>query len=136
MAYWLLKTEPDAYSFADLEREGSTVWDGVTNNVALKHMRVVKAGDLALVYHTGDERQAVGLAEITSNPYPDPRQNDPKLIVFDLRPLRRLPRPVALAQVKADARFANFELVRQARLSVMPVNQPYRALFLALAGEE
>lgn len=122
-AYWLLKSEPDAYNYADLEREGRTVWDGVANTAALKHMRSVQVGDLALIYHTGDERQAVGLAEIISGPYPDPQANDPKLVVFDLRPLRRLAKPVSLATIKADPFFADFALVRQSRLSVVPVNE-------------
>ncbi len=125
--YWLLKTEPDAYSFADLEQDKGTVWDGVSNNAALKHMRLMKAGDLALIYHTGSERQAIGLAEITRDPYPDPAaqadmpRRGAALIVVDVRPLQRLPQPVTLAAVKADPFFADFALVRQARLSVVPV---------------
>jgi predicted RNA-binding protein with PUA-like domain len=132
---WLLKTEPDHYAYADLERDGATVWDGVSNNAALKHMRDMRPGDLALIYHTGEERQAVGLAEITSEPYADPQAGDPKLVVVNVRPLRRLPRPVTLAQVKADTSFANFALVRQGRLSVVPVApEEWRGL-LAMAGE-
>lgn len=121
MGYWLLKTEPDVYSFADLERDGRTVWDGVANNAALKHIRSVRKGDEAIVYHTGDERAAVGLARVTSGPYADPGAGDPRLVVFDVAPLRRLGRPVTLAEVKADAAFASFALVREPRLSVMPV---------------
>ena len=134
-AYWLLKSEPENYSYADLERDGATVWDGVSNNAALLHIRAMRPGDLALIYHTGDERQAVGLAEITSAPYADPKLGDPKLAVVDVRPLRRLPRPVTLAQVKADPAFADFALVRQGRLSVVPVNPAQWALLLALAGD-
>ncbi|WP_409574082.1 EVE domain-containing protein [Kouleothrix sp.] len=136
MAYWLLKTEPEAYAYADLERDGATVWDGVSNNAALLHIRAMRPGDQALIYHTGDERQAVGLAEITSAPYADPRQADPKLAVVDIRPLRRLGRPVTLAQVKADPAFADFALVRQGRLSVVPVSPEQWARLMALAGEE
>ncbi|NJN17362.1 MAG: EVE domain-containing protein [Oscillochloris sp.] len=132
--YWLLKSEPEAYSYADLEREASAVWDGVANNAALKHMREAQPGDMVLIYHTGDERQAVGLAEITSAPYPDPKQDDPRLIVFDVRPLQPLPQPVTLAAIKADPFFADFALVRQARLSVVPVNPEQWARILALAG--
>lgn len=134
-SYWLLKSEPASYSYADLERDGATVWDGVSNNAALLHIRAMRPGDLALIYHTGDERQAVGLAEITSAPYADPKLADPKLAVVDARPLRRLPRPVTLAQVKADPAFADFALVRQGRLSVVPVTPAQWERLLALAGE-
>jgi predicted RNA-binding protein with PUA-like domain len=135
-AFWLLKTEPDHYSYADLERDGATIWDGVANNTALMHIRTMRPGDLALIYHTGDERQAVGVAEITSAPYADPQAGDPKLVVVDIRPLRRLPRPVTLAAVKADPEFADFGLVRLGRLSVVPVNQAQWAKLLRMAGED
>ena len=134
-AYWLLKSEPDHYSYADLERDGATVWDGVSNNAALMHLRAMRPGDMALIYHTGEERQAVGVAEITSEPYPDPQAGDPKLVVVDVRPLRRLPRPVPLAAVKADAAFADFALVRQGRLSVVPVAPDQWRRLLEMAGE-
>jgi predicted RNA-binding protein with PUA-like domain len=136
MNFWLLKTEPDHYSYADLERDGATIWDGVANNTALMHIRTMQPGDLALIYHTGDQRQAVGLAEITSPPYPDPRAGDPKLVVVDLRPLRRLPQPVTLAAVKADPAFADFALVRQGRLSVVPVTPEQWRKLLGMAGEK
>jgi predicted RNA-binding protein with PUA-like domain len=133
--FWLLKTEPEHYSYADLERDGATVWDGVANNTALMHIRAMQPGDLALIYHTGDERQAVGLAEITSMPYADPQAGDPKLVVVDLRPLRRLSQPVTLVAVKADPEFADFALVRQGRLSVVPVADAQWARLLEMAGE-
>jgi predicted RNA-binding protein with PUA-like domain len=98
------------------------------------HIRTMQPGDLALIYHTGDQRQAVGLAEITSTPYPDPQANDPKLAVVDLRPLRALPRPVTLTAVKADPEFADFALVRQGRLSVVPVTDAQWARLLQMAG--
>jgi predicted RNA-binding protein with PUA-like domain len=120
--YWLLKTEPSTYSFADLEREKRATWDGVANALALKHLRSMKRGDLAFIYHTGDERQIVGTAEVTSDPYPDPQENNPKLVVIDLKLRERLPRPVTLAEIKARQEFQDFELVRMGRLSVMPVN--------------
>ncbi|ABY36575.1 MAG TPA: EVE domain-containing protein [Chloroflexus aurantiacus] len=131
--YWLLKTEPTVYSFADLVREGRTVWDGVSNNVALKHMREMRSGDEALIYHTGDERQAVGLAQVVSDPYPDPKQSDPRLIVVDVVPLRALPHPVSLNDIKADPFFADFALVRQGRLSVVPVSAAQWERLLAMA---
>ncbi len=135
MRFWLLKTEPENYSYADLERDGATVWDGVGNNTALMHIRTMQPGDLALIYHTGDQRQAIGLAEITSAPYADPQAGDPKLVVVDLRPLRRLLLPVTLAAVKADPEFADFALVRQGRLSVVPVTPEQWGKLLLMAGE-
>jgi len=119
--HWLLKTEPSTYSFDTLEKEGRAVWDGVANPVALKHLRSMAAGDQALIYHTGAEKQVVGVAKVTRGGYPDPQRDDPKLVVVDLAPVRRV-RPVTLAAIKADSRFADWELVRLPRLSVMPVS--------------
>ena len=133
--YWLLKTEPDDYSFADLTRDGGTVWDGVSNNAALIHLRAMQLGDQALIYHTGDERQAVGIATITSAPYADPKLGNPKLVVVDVAPLRLLARPVTLAAIKAEPAFADFALVRQGRLSVVPVSPEQWARLLGMAGE-
>lgn len=133
MAFWIFKTEPESYSFADLVRDGGTVWDGISNNAALLHLRAARPGDQVLIYHTGDERRAVGIAEVTSAPYPDPQLNDPKLVVVDVRPLRALPRPVTLAAIKADPFFADFALVRQGRLSVVPVTEEQWARLLAMA---
>jgi predicted RNA-binding protein with PUA-like domain len=132
--YWLLKTEPGSYSFADLERDGTTPWDGVRNAAALKHLREMRPGDQVLIYHTGSERQAVGLAEVCSEPYPDPQATDGPPVV-DVRVLRRLTRPVALATIKAEPFFADFALVRQGRLSVVPVAPEQWERLLALAGE-
>lgn len=134
MAYWILKTEPDSYSYADLTRDGATVWDGVANNAALIHLRAMAPGDAALIYHTGDERRAVGLAEVVRGPYPDPKLADPKLVVVDVRPAGELPRPVELAAIKADPFFADFALVRQGRLSVVPVTAEQWARLMAMAG--
>ena len=121
--HWLLKTEPSTYSYADLERDKNAVWDGVSNALALKHLRSMKRGDLAFIYHTGDEKQIVGIAEVTSDPYPDPKEKDVRLVVVDLKPRHRMSRPVTLSEVKADAEFRDFELVRIGRLSVMPVSE-------------
>jgi predicted RNA-binding protein with PUA-like domain len=123
MAYWLLKTEPSDYSYADLERDGKTVWDGVGNNLALTYMRKVHKGDLALIYHTGDEKAAIGIAEVVSEPYVDPKLDDPKMVVFDVKAKKKLPKPVTLAQVKADENFSDFLLVKNSRLSAMPVTE-------------
>jgi predicted RNA-binding protein with PUA-like domain len=121
MARWLLKTEPDTYAWDQLVKDKRTVWDGVANNTALKHIRSMKKGDVALIYHTGDERAAVGVAEIVSNPYPDPDEQDDKLVVVDLKPKKKLPQPVTLADIKADPAFAGWDLLRIGRLSVVPV---------------
>ena len=136
MAGWLLKTEPTVYSYDDLERDQKTVWDGVSNNLALKHIRQVQKGDLALIYHTGEEKAIVGIAEVASAAYADPKQNDPKLAVFELKPKRRLARVVGLAEVKANEKLKDFELVRMARLSVMPVNDVVWKVLMKMAGEK
>ncbi len=132
--YWLLKTEPSDYSYADLNRDGKTVWDGVSNNLALKHLRNMKAGDLAFLYHTGKERALVGIAEVISDPYPDPSRNDTRLVVVDVKAEEELPQRVSLAEVKADSEFSDFLLVRLPRLSVMPVTPPQWNRLLAMAG--
>lgn len=121
MSYWLLKTEPSDYSYADLERDRRTVWDGVANNAALKHMRAVREGDEALIYHTGKERRAVGVARVVSDPYPDPQSDDERLVVFEIEPLHELATPAPLAEIKQNPDFTTFDLVRIPRLSVMPV---------------
>jgi len=118
---WLLKTEPSTYSFDDLVRDKRTTWDGVSNPVALKNLRAMRKGDQAFVYHTGAEKAIVGIARIAGDPRPDPKLDDPRLVVVELEPVRGLRKPVSLAAVKADRRFADFALVRISRLSVMPV---------------
>ena len=119
--YWILKTEPSTYSFDRLVTERRAVWDGVTNAVALKHIRCMAKGDHAGIYHTGDEKALVGLARIVSDPYPDPKGDDPKLAVVDIEAGDRLAHPVTLATIKADPAFAELGLVRMSRLSVVPV---------------
>ena len=121
MAFWLLKTEPSDYAYSDLVREKKTVWDGVSNNLALKYIRQLRKGDLALIYHTGNEKAVVGIAVLISDPYPDPEQNDPRLVVVDVKPKKKLVREISLAEVKSNSKLKDFELVRLPRLSVMPV---------------
>ncbi len=121
MNYWLVKQEPTTYNYDMLEKDKKTVWDGVHNNLALKHMRAMKKGDQAFFYHTGDEKQAVGIIEIMSNPYPNPKEDDERFVVVEVKPLSRLKRPVTLAEIKKDAKFKNWELLKISRLSVMPV---------------
>ena len=130
---WLLKTEPGTYAYSDLARDGRTCWDGVSNPVALSHLRAMKKGDEAFFYHTGAEKAIVGLARIVSDPYPDPKLGDPRRVVVDVAPVRPLARPVTLAAVKADPRFKDFALVRIGRLSVMPVSPEQWKALLALA---
>jgi predicted RNA-binding protein with PUA-like domain len=137
LARWLLKTEPDCYSWSDLVRDKTTAWDGVTNALALKHIRSMKKGDEALVYHTGDERAAVGVARVASNPYPDPNGEDERHVVVDLKAGKPLPRPVTLDEFKADPAFAGWDLLRIGRLSVVPVPDAMweRVLHLAAVGK-
>lgn len=120
---WLFKTEPTNYSYADLERDGQTVWDGVTNALALKHLREVKTGDTALIYHTGDERQIVGVADVVRGSYVNPDFDDPKLAVCEVRARERLETPVTLGQIKAEPKLSEWALVRNSRLSVVPVSE-------------
>lgn len=124
MGKWLLKTEPGTYGWEDLVRDKRTTWDGVANAAALKNIRAMKKGDLALIYHTGDVKAVIGVAEITSDPYPDPKDKDGKAAVIDLKPKRKLANAVTLAQIKGDPAFEGFDLIRIGRLSVVPVPDP------------
>jgi predicted RNA-binding protein with PUA-like domain len=119
---WLFKTEPSVYSFQQLEKDKKTMWDGVKNNLALKNLKDISRGDEILIYHTGDEKAAVGVARALGGAYPDPSKKDPKLLVVDIEALKPLPRPVTLAEVKANKKLANFDLVRLSRLSIMKVS--------------
>ncbi len=132
--YWLLKTEPEEYSFDQLVADRRTVWDGVSNNLALKYLRKMKMGDKVLVYHTGNERAVVGIAEVMSNPYPDPDADDDKQVVIKIKPIRKLPYPVPLADIKGNKTFKDFELVRISRLSVVPVKKIYWSTILGMGG--
>jgi len=119
--YWILKTDADTYPFEQLVRERRAVWDGVSNALALKHIRSMAKGDQVFIYHSGDDKALVGLARVVSDPYPDPKAKDPKLVVVDIEAGDRLARPVTLAEVKADPAFTDLGLVRMSRLSVIPV---------------
>ena len=122
--YWLVKQEPSGprgYNFSTLEKEKTTVWDGVHNNLALKHMRNMKKNDLVMYYHTGDERQIVGIMTITSKPYPNPEEDNERFVVVDVKYKKRLKNPVSLELMKKEKSFKNWELLRISRLSVMPV---------------
>ncbi|RIL04834.1 MAG: EVE domain-containing protein [Proteobacteria bacterium] len=118
--YWLVKSEPSTYSWDDLVRDGGTRWDGVRNALARIHLAAMKRGDLALVYHSGDDKAVVGIARVTRAAYPDPSADDGRWLAVDLAPVRPLAERVPLATVKQDAKLARFALVKQSRLSVMP----------------
>ena len=136
MNRWLFKTEPTTYSFQKLLKDGKTLWDGVKNPLALKHLASIRKGDPILIYHTGSDRQIVGLARAASNPFADPRKKNPKLLVIELEPDRALKSPLPLSLIKADSRFKNFDLVRIGRLSIMPVpDSLWSALLRADGGQ-
>ncbi len=119
---WLFKTEPSVYSFQQLQKDKKTMWDGVKNNLALKNLKDIKKGDEIFIYHTGDEKAAVGIARALGGAYPDPSQKNPRMLVVDIEVVKPLPRAVTLAEVKANKKLANFDLVRLSRLSIMRVS--------------
>jgi predicted RNA-binding protein with PUA-like domain len=135
MAYWLLKTEPEDYSFADLERDKHTVWDGVKAPLALQNIAKVSKGDEVFIYHTGKERSIVGTAVVSQGPYPDPKESNPRYLVFEITPLHSLPKAVSLKTLKESDFNAQWELLRLPRLSVVPVSDEQRAKILALANQ-
>jgi predicted RNA-binding protein with PUA-like domain len=121
MAQWLVKEEPEHYNYDQLERDGTTVWAGVKNPLAQKHLRSIGKGDRIFYYHTGKQKAVVAVARALGDAYPDPKDPSGTLFVVDIAPEAKLARPVTLAEIKADASFASFALVRMSRLSVMPV---------------
>lgn len=140
MATYLCKTEPGDYSYDDLEREKRTIWDGVANPTANIHIRKIRKGDEILIYHTGNDKAVVGLAKAVSDPYPDPERpeqtakGETKYPVFDIEPVKRAKTPATLKDIKADERFAEFELVTMGRLSVMPVPKKLDTALRKMAG--
>lgn len=118
---WLVKTEPGSYSWSDLAREGKTTWEGVSNPLALIHLRAMRKGDLVLVYHTGNEKAVVGLARVASEPYADPALKDPRRVVVELAPVAAATTPVPIAAIRDDGACAGIALLRIPRLSVMPL---------------
>lgn len=135
MGYLLFKSDPEAYGFDDLERDKKTTWDGVRNPLALKHLRAAKKGDSVFIYHSGEQKAIVGLAEITKEAYPDPKQKDPRLFVVDIKYVKRLKRPVTLSEIKQQKEFTDFLLVRMSRLSVMPVTDAQWKSLSKMAGD-
>lgn len=134
MAAWLLKTEPGDYSFDDLERDRRTHWDGVANTTAQMNMRAMQVGDTVVVYHSQSDKAAIGLGEVVRAPYPDPTDPAGKRVWVDIGAGRRLDRPVTLAEMKAAPVFASSLLVRQSRLSVVPLDDNQLAEIERLAG--
>jgi predicted RNA-binding protein with PUA-like domain len=123
MAYWLFKEEPEHYNIADLERDKTTLWDGVTNNLARMNLRKVAKGDRVFFYHTGKEKAVVGEMKVIGSPCPDPQSEDPKSVVVKVQAVRRLEHPVPLDAIKKEKRLAGWDLVRISRLSIVPVTE-------------
>lgn len=132
--YWLVKSEPDTYSFDDLVRDGGTVWDGVRNNTAALNLKAMKVGDQVLFYHSGAGPAAVGLAKVTKEAFPDPGDASGRFVAVEIGPVGPLKRPVSLAEVKARPDLAEMKIVRQSRLSVSPVTAKEWATILTMAG--
>ena len=135
MGWFLFKTEPSTFSYADLARDKHAVWDGVSNPVALKNLRTVAKGDQVFIYHTGAEKAVVGIAIATSAPYPDPKLDDEKRIVIDLKPSRELAKPVPLSTFRTDPELRAHDIVRLPRLSVMPLTKSQFERVLELSGD-
>ncbi|NIP62149.1 MAG: EVE domain-containing protein [Nitrosopumilaceae archaeon] len=119
--YWLAKQEPSSYNFEQLRKEKKTMWDGVHNNLALKHINNMKKGDQVMFYHSGKEKQIVGIMEVSSNPYPNPEEKNKRFVVVDVKYKKPLKNPVTLDEIKKQKKFKDWELLRISRLSVMPV---------------
>ena len=134
--YWLIKEEPTKYSYNDLVNDKKTVWDGVGNNLALKHIRKILKGDDLLYYHTGKEKSIVGIAKVIRGSYIDPNKDDKKFAVFDIKPVKKLTRAVTLKEIKSNIFFNDFDLVRIPRLSVMPVTKKYWSEIIKLSDKK
>jgi predicted RNA-binding protein with PUA-like domain len=131
MAYWLMKSEPESYSWSDLVRDGGTEWDGVRNNAARLHLKAMKEGDQAFFYHSMSDKAVVGIMRVTREARPDPK--DANWVSVRVEPVKPLPKPVTLAEIKAEPRLSMMELIRQSRLSVAPVRDEEWTVVLELA---
>jgi len=136
MAYWLVKSEPSVYSYDQLEKDGQTVWNGVRNYAARLHLRGMKKGDEVLYYHSMEELEIVGIAKVSKEAYQDPTTDDNKWVAVDLKPHKKLKKPVSLDQIKKDKRLKEMALVRISRLSVQPVTEKEWKVVMELAGEK
>jgi predicted RNA-binding protein with PUA-like domain len=134
MAYWLVKSEPSTYSWEQLEKDKQTMWDGVRNYAARNHLKTMKKGDEVLFYHSNEGTEIVGIAKVAKEFYPDPTTDEDAWVVVDLKPFKKLKKPVSLPQVKADKRLTNMALVRLGRLSVQPVTDEEWGIVMEMAG--
>jgi predicted RNA-binding protein with PUA-like domain len=135
MNFWLLKSEPNVYAFADLVRDGETVWDGVRNAQAAANLKAMTPGDLALFYHSNEGKEAVGKVRISQSAFPDPTDSEGRWVAVRVVPVGPLPRPVTLAEMKANPALAGFGLIRQSRLSVVPATEAEWREILAMASD-
>ena len=133
-SHWLVKSEPNTFSFADLQRDGSTVWDGVRNNAAALHLKAMKVGDEAFFYHSNEGKAVVGIAKIVREAFPDASDPAGRFVAVEIAPVRALKREVGLATIKADPLLSKMEMIRQNRLSVSPVSEAEWKHILKLAG--
>lgn len=136
MSYWLVKSEPSTYSFEQLEKDGQTTWDGVRNYAARNHLKAMKKGDQVLFYHSNEGLEIAGIAKVSKEAYQDPTTDEEAWVAVDLKPHKRLKKPVSLTQIKADKRLADMALVRLGRLSVQPVTEKEWKVVMELAGEK
>jgi predicted RNA-binding protein with PUA-like domain len=134
-SFWLIKSEPNKYAFADLQRDGKTVWDGVRNNQAALYLKAMKVGDQAFYYHSQEGLEIVGIAEVAKEAFIDPTDAAGRFVAVEFAPVRPLPRPVPLSAMKANPALAGMAMFRQFRLSVSPVTAEEWAAILAMAGE-
>src|SRR5215203_4582075 len=135
MQYWLLKSEPSAYSWEQFVKDGRTYWDGVRNYAARNNLKNMKQGDLVLYYHSNEGLEIVGIAELVKEAYQDPTTNENAWVVVDIKPVKKLKQPVTLKQIKADPRLADMALLRLSRLSVQEVKSKEWEVIMELAGE-
>lgn len=134
-SHWLVKSEPETYSFEDLQKDGRTVWDGVRNFAAAGHLKAMKVGDQVFFYHSQEGKDVVGVAQVSKEAFPDTTDPKGKFVAVELTPVRKLPRPVTLADMKATPALSEMPMLRQGRLSVSPVSEAEWATILKMAGE-
>ena len=134
MAYWLLKSEPSSYSWSQLVDEKRTAWTGVRNPQASANLKAMKVGDRCFFYHSGEGKEIVGIAEVVKTAYPDPGDKTGKAVAVDVKAVQPVKQPVTLAAIKADAKFKDFKLVRQSRLSVVPVSDDHFKLLMKMSA--